>query len=157
MAVGKIMHWKFWFQESERANGESLFLFLFVVCLQFLDPNCGGRLCQNAFQAIPEQYLFDAEKHLFRAIFAPKNEFSVWFSRSYGRSDLKISSCVNFCFRCTRPEICTINNNAKFDCCRAKSQMGTTKIVSTNCAMSFLIRWTKPPIRRGQNWQLVFI
>ena len=53
----------------------------------------GLKLCQNAFQTIPDISFFDAEKNKIGDFFGTKHLFFTiftWFLRSYAQTGLKI-------------------------------------------------------------------
>ena len=55
-------------------------------------------------------FRFSTQFFFFGKIFGLKFSFFVdlaWFSKIYGRTDVKISFLVKFCFRWTYPEVCT--------------------------------------------------
>jgi len=70
----------------------------------------GTKLCQNAFQTIPDVLSFEAKKLFFDKNLESKILFFAnlaWFWRSHDRIGVKISFLVKFCSRWTYPEVCT--------------------------------------------------
>jgi len=76
-----------------------------------------AKLCQNAFQTIPDVSFFDGEnlisaKKLGLKIPSFANLARFW--RSHSRTDLKIRFLVKFCSRYTDPEACMTKNWPKY-------------------------------------------
>ena len=94
----------------------------------------GAKLCQNAFRTIPNVLFFGTSKFFFDKMFGTTNLFFanlVWFSRNYGQTDLKIRLGMKFCFRCTYPEVCTIENHEnhvelRSNSCRTQAELRST-------------------------------
>ena len=77
--------------------------------------------------------MFEDLRKFFREMFGSKISFFVdlaWFSRIYGRTDVKISFLVKFCFRWTYPEVCTCKKPRIRNFCRPSNffhQLGGTQ------------------------------
>ena len=69
-----------------------------------------AKLCQNAFQTIPNVSFVDVKIFFIDENFGSKNRFFVnfvGFWRSNSQMDLAINFYVKFCSRTTDPEVCT--------------------------------------------------
>ena len=75
------------------------------------------KLCQNAFQTIPDISCFDVEKKNVKILNQKINFFEVLelFLRIDGETDLRISFRIKFCFRYIYPEVCTTSIRRRYD------------------------------------------